>query len=68
MGCPEALPGADEDALAAVSALVEKGVDRIALPLPAFMPELERNIENFANRCCGISSACSNYCETARGT
>ena len=50
MGCPEALPGADEDALAAVSALVEKGVDRIALPLPAFMPELERNIENFAEQ------------------
>ena len=48
-GCPDALPGASEDAIGAVRTLIDKGVDRIALPLPAFMPDLERNLETFAN-------------------
>ncbi len=46
-GCPDALPGAGADPLAAVAERVGAGVDRIALPLPTFMPDFETSIAAF---------------------
>ena len=46
-GCPESLPGSGADPVAAVQALEARGIHRIALPIPAFMPGLEENLEAF---------------------
>jgi len=46
-GCPGALPGADGDALAAVAERAAAGVDRVALPIAAFLPDLEANLARF---------------------
>jgi probable F420-dependent oxidoreductase len=46
-GCPEALPGAAGDPLAAIAERTAAGVDQVALPLPAFMPDFETAIARF---------------------
>lgn len=46
-GCPEALPGSGADPVAAVEMLAERGIDRVALPIPAFMPRLEEMLAAF---------------------
>ena len=43
-GCPDALPGSGADPLAAIAERAAAGVDRIALPIRAFMPDLEANL------------------------
>jgi hypothetical protein len=46
-GCPAALPGADGDPLAAVAERAQAGVDRVALPITAFLPDLEASLAAF---------------------
>ena len=46
-GCPEALPGASADPVGAVQAAAARGVDRVALPIPAFLPNLEEALQAF---------------------
>lgn len=46
-GCPGALPDADGDPLEAVAERTAAGVDRVALPIAAFMPDLEENLARF---------------------
>jgi probable F420-dependent oxidoreductase len=47
MGCPDALPGSGKDPAAAVEARMRLGVGRIALPVGAFMPNLEETLPRF---------------------
>ncbi len=49
-GCPGALPGAEGDPLEAVAERVAAGIDRLALPIPAFLPDLEENLAAFGER------------------
>ncbi len=49
-GCPGALPGAGGDPLAAVATRMGQGIDRVALPIPAFLPDLEANLAAFGER------------------
>lgn len=49
-GCPEALPESGADPLAALAERAAAGVDRVALPTPAFMPDLEANLAKFGER------------------
>lgn len=46
-GCPDALPGSGKDPREAVAAVAAHGIHRVALPLPAFMPDLEANLAAF---------------------
>lgn len=46
-GCPDALPGSGKDPLAAVAEREAAGVDRIALPITAFQPDLEAGLARF---------------------
>lgn len=47
-GCPDALPGAGKDPLAAIAAREAAGVSRIVLPLDAFQqPDLESALAEF---------------------
>jgi probable F420-dependent oxidoreductase len=46
-GCPDALPGSGKDPLAAVAERAAAGINRIALPIPAFGPDLEAGIAAF---------------------
>lgn len=46
-GCPEALPGADADPLAAIAERAAQGIDRVALPLTPFMPDLEASVAKY---------------------
>ena len=48
-GCPGAVPGA-ADPLAAVAERAALGVDRIALPVGAFMPDLEHRLGDYGER------------------
>lgn len=47
-GCPEALPGSGSDPLLAIERLAARGIHRVALPIPAFLPNLEEALETFA--------------------
>ena len=49
-GCPDVLPGSGKDPLAAVAARAAAGVDRIALPLAAFQPDLEAMLAEFGEK------------------
>jgi len=46
-GCPEALPNSGKDPIAAVEARIARGIGRVVLPLPAFMPNLEESLAKF---------------------
>lgn len=46
-GCPEALPGASSDPVGAIEELAARGIHRVALPIPAFLPDLEENLAAF---------------------
>ena len=46
-GCPGALPGSGQDPLAAVAERAGAGIGRIALPIPAFGPDIESGIAEF---------------------
>jgi probable F420-dependent oxidoreductase len=49
-GCPGALPGADGDPIAAIAERTAAGVDQVALPLPAFMPDFETTLAAFGEQ------------------
>ena len=46
-GCPDALPGSGKDPRAAVEERIARGIDRIVLPVGAFMPVLEESLAQF---------------------
>ncbi|MBH66772.1 MAG: LLM class F420-dependent oxidoreductase [Rhodospirillaceae bacterium] len=46
-GCPEVLPGSGHDALHAVEYKKNLGVNRLALPVSAFLPDLETRLLTF---------------------
>ncbi|MCW5746905.1 MAG: LLM class F420-dependent oxidoreductase [Alphaproteobacteria bacterium] len=46
-GCPGALPDSGIDPRAAVEERIKRGVGRVALPLRAFMPNLEEGLQRF---------------------
>ena len=46
-GCPGALPKAGTDPRAAVEERIARGVGRVALPISAFMPDLEDSLPRF---------------------
>lgn len=49
-GCPDALPNSGNDPVEAVAKALEHGIDRVYLPLPAFMPNLEDNLRAFGDQ------------------
>ena len=49
-GCPDALPGSGADPLAAVEERRGRGVDRVVLPLPPFLPDIENSLGEFGER------------------
>lgn len=49
-GCPGALPGSGEDALAAVEERRRRGIGRVVLPLAPFLPDLEESLPRFGER------------------
>ena len=49
-GCPDALPGSGKDPLAAVAERQAAGVDRIALPIAPFLPDLEAGLAEFGDK------------------
>jgi probable F420-dependent oxidoreductase len=46
-GCPGALPRSGVDPRRAVEERIARGVGRVALPIPAFMPDLEESLPKF---------------------
>ena len=50
MGCPGAAPGSGEDPIAAIDSRRADGVERIALPMTAFMPDFESSIAAFGEQ------------------
>ena len=50
LGCPDALPGSGKDPLAAVEERVRRGVGRLALPVTAFLPNLEESLSRFGEQ------------------
>jgi probable F420-dependent oxidoreductase len=49
-GCPDALPDAGKDPLAAVAERQAVGVDRVVLPVTAFKPDIEAGLSDFGER------------------
>ena len=49
-GCPDALPSSGVEPLAAIAERTVAGVDRIALPVAAFLPDLEANLAEFGEK------------------
>lgn len=49
-GCPDALPGSGKDPVDAIAQAADHGIDRVCLPLPAFMPNLEDNLRAFGEQ------------------
>jgi len=47
LGCPGALPNSGVDPRAAVEERIARGVGRLALPVTAFMPDLETMLARF---------------------
>jgi probable F420-dependent oxidoreductase len=47
LGCPGALPNSGADARAAVEERITRGAGRLALPVTAFMPDLETTLARF---------------------
>ncbi len=52
-GCPDTLPGSGVDPLAAVAERAAAGVDRLALPIAAFLPDLESSLAAFGEQVIG---------------
>ncbi|UYN95589.1 MAG: LLM class F420-dependent oxidoreductase [Enhydrobacter sp.] len=48
-GCPDALPKSGKDAKAAVEERRTRGVDRVVLPVHAFLPDLETTLPAFGD-------------------
>ena len=46
-GCPDALPKSGKDPKAAVEERKRRGIDRVILPVHAFLPELEASLSRF---------------------
>jgi probable F420-dependent oxidoreductase len=46
-GCPDALPKSGKDPKAAVEERRRRGIDRVILPVHAFLPDLETNLGRF---------------------
>ncbi|MBS0220899.1 MAG: LLM class flavin-dependent oxidoreductase [Proteobacteria bacterium] len=46
-GCPDALPQSGKDPKAAVEERRKHGIDRIVLPVHAFLPDLEASLDRF---------------------
>jgi probable F420-dependent oxidoreductase len=49
-GCPGALPKAGNDPLAAIADAAKRGVHCIALPVNAFMPDLEASLQEYGEK------------------
>jgi probable F420-dependent oxidoreductase len=49
-GCPDLLPGSGKDPRAAIEERRARGVDRIVLPVGAFLPDLETNLGRFGEK------------------
>ncbi len=49
-GCPDLLPGSGKDPRAAIEERRARGVDRIVLPVGAFLPDLETNLARFGEK------------------
>jgi alkanesulfonate monooxygenase SsuD/methylene tetrahydromethanopterin reductase-like flavin-dependent oxidoreductase (luciferase family) len=47
LGCPGALPNSGADPRAAVDERIARGAGRLALPVTAFMPDLETTLARF---------------------
>ena len=47
LGCPGALPNSGSDPRAAVEERVARGAGRLALPVTAFLPDLETTLARF---------------------
>ena len=47
LGCPGALPNSGSDPRAAVEERIAQGVGRLALPVTAFLPDLETALARF---------------------
>jgi hypothetical protein len=47
LGCPGVLPNSGVDARAAVEERIAQGAGRLALPVTAFMPDLETSLGRF---------------------
>src|SRR6201987_3520186 len=47
LGCPGALPGSGSDPRAAVEERIARGVGRVALPVTAFLPDIETTLARF---------------------
>ena len=46
-GCPEALPGSGHDALEVIKEKQKQGIQKVVLPLDAFLPDMEPSILRF---------------------
>lgn len=46
-GCPGAFPNSGQDPLAAIAERRQRGAQRIVLPVTAFLPNLEENLQRF---------------------
>jgi probable F420-dependent oxidoreductase len=49
-GCPGALPKPGNDPLGAIADAAKRGVGRIALPVNAFMPDLEASLQEYGEK------------------
>jgi hypothetical protein len=49
LGCPGALPNSGMDPRAAVEERVAQGVGRVALPVTAFLPDIETTLSRFGD-------------------
>ena len=47
LGCPGALPNSGSDPRAAVEERIARGVGRVALPVTAFLPDIETTLARF---------------------
>jgi alkanesulfonate monooxygenase SsuD/methylene tetrahydromethanopterin reductase-like flavin-dependent oxidoreductase (luciferase family) len=47
LGCPSALPNSGSDPRAAVEERIARGAGRLALPVTAFLPDLETTLASF---------------------
>jgi probable F420-dependent oxidoreductase len=49
-GCPDALPKSGKDPKAAVEERLKRGIDRVVLPVHAFLPDLEAMLDTFGEK------------------
>jgi probable F420-dependent oxidoreductase len=58
-GCPDLLPGSRKDPRAAIEERRARGIDRIVLPVDAFLPDLETSLARFGERVIGSFASSS---------